>query len=164
LIFLSIYQSTIFGTSVRAADPAERRALPHPPGDELERPSADLLAGAGDTDDHRDTPAAMGAFERLTHEVDIAHTLEAIVGAAVGERNQVRDEIAADFLWIDEVRHAELLGERLPLRIDVDTDDLIGAHHVRALDDIKADAAQAKDDDIGARLDLGVLSTTPMPS
>src|SRR5258706_6806860 len=32
---------------------AERGALPHAAGDELERPRLDFLAGAGNTDDHR---------------------------------------------------------------------------------------------------------------
>src|SRR5271165_5424000 len=48
-----------------AAGAAEGGALPHPPGDELERPRLDRLAGARDADDHRNTPAAMAALERL---------------------------------------------------------------------------------------------------
>ena len=42
------------GAPARAA---ERGALPHAAGHELERPRADLLPGAGDADDGRDAPA-----------------------------------------------------------------------------------------------------------
>ena len=58
----------------------------------------------------------MAALERLAHEVDVAHALEAVVRAAVGERHEVGHEIALHFLRIHEVRHAELLGQRLALR------------------------------------------------
>ena len=50
--------------------------------------------------------------------------------------------------------HAELLGHGLALRVDVDADDLVGARHARALDDVQADAAEAEHDDVRARLDL----------
>ena len=39
--------------------------------------------------------------------------------------------------------------------IDVDADDLVGADHLRALDHVEADAAEAEHDDVGAGLDLG---------
>ncbi len=53
------------------------------------------------------------------------------------------------------MRHAELLGERLAPGIDVDADDLVGAHQLRALDDVQADAAEAEYDDVRTRLDPG---------
>jgi hypothetical protein len=40
-------------------------------------------------------------------------------------------------------------------RVDVDADDLVGADHLRALDDVEADAAEPEDDDVRAGLDLG---------
>ena len=58
------------------------------------------------------------------------------------------------FLRVHEVRHAELLGERLARRVEVDADDLVGAGHARALDHVQADAAEAEHDDVRARLDL----------
>jgi hypothetical protein len=39
--------------------------------------------------------------------------------------------------------------------IQVDADDLVGAYHLRGLDHVQADAAQAEHHDVGARLDLG---------
>ena len=67
----------------------------------------------------------------------------------------LHDLVVAHFLRVDEMRHAELLGHGALGGIDVDADDLVGAHHLRALDHVQADAAQAEHDDVGARLDLG---------
>src|SRR3546814_13820208 len=47
---------------------AERRADPAAAGDQLERPSADFLAGSGAADDGRYAPAAHRAFERLARK------------------------------------------------------------------------------------------------
>src|SRR6267143_681649 len=69
---------------------SERRALPYPPGDQLERSGLDLLPRSGDADDDRHAPATVAALERLAHEIDVADALEAIVGAAVGQTHQVR--------------------------------------------------------------------------
>src|SRR6185503_18078012 len=110
---------------------------------------------AGDPDDHRHAPAAVAALQRLAHELDVAHALEAVVGAAVGQRHQVRDDLGADFLRVHEVGHAQLLGQRPPPRVDVDADDLVGPGQARPLDDVEADAPEAEHDDVGAGLDLG---------
>ena len=154
LILPSMYQSTIFGTSVRPRAPPNAVPFQTRPGDQLERTRLDLLARARDADDHRHAPAAMAALERLAHQLDVADALEAVVGAAVGQRDQVLHQIAADFLRIDEVGHAELLGERAAPRIEVDADDAVRADQLRALHDVQADAAQAEHDDVRARLDL----------
>ena len=56
---------------------------------------------------------------------------------------------------VDEVGHAEPAAPLLARRVDVDADDHVRADQLGALDDVEADAAQAEDDDVGARLDLG---------
>src|SRR3546814_2989813 len=61
------------------------------------------------------------------------------------------------------MRHAELARQRLALGVEVDPDDFVGAHHLGALDDVKADAAQAENHDIGAGLDLGGENNRPHP-
>src|SRR6185312_782634 len=91
------------GTPARAA---ECRSFPYASGHELERARADLLSRAGDADDRRDAPAAVAAFERLAHDVDVADAFERIVGAAAGQLDQIRDEVLADLLRVHEVRHA----------------------------------------------------------
>src|SRR5882757_2367305 len=133
---------------------SESRTFPNSPRDELEWPSADLLAGCGNADDDRDTPAAMAALERLTHEVGVADAFEAVIRAAAGQIDQIRHQVSLDFLRIDEVRHAEFLGKRLALRIDVDSDDLVGADEFGALDDIQANTAQSEHHHVGAGLHL----------
>src|SRR6185312_5125272 len=124
---------------VRAAPrTAECGALPHATGHELERPRLDLLSRPRDADDHGHTPAAVTALECLTHEIDTANALEAVVRATVSERDQMLYQIPAHFLGIDEVRHAEALGERLAPRVEVDADDLVRANQARSLNDVEA--------------------------
>src|SRR5579864_3937411 len=77
--------------------PAERGSFPHPSGDELEWTGFDLLPRACDADNYRDAPTTVTALERLTHDVDIADALKTVIGAAIGQRDQMRDEIAARF-------------------------------------------------------------------
>ena len=51
--------------------------------------------------------------------------------------------------------HAELAAPIFLGIVDVDADDLVGAGHPGALDDVEPDAAEAEHDDVGARRDLG---------
>src|SRR5205814_10047268 len=80
---------------------AERGALPHPAGDELEGPRADLLPGARHADDHRDAPAAVAALQRLAHHLHVADALEAVVRAAAGQLDDLRNDVLA--LGVDEM-------------------------------------------------------------
>src|SRR6516164_7335259 len=138
-----------------AARAAEGCALPHATGDELERTGGDFLSGLRDADDHGDAPAAMAALERLAHHGGITGAVEGEIGAAVGERHQMLDEVAADLLWIDEMGHAEATAPFLLRIIDVDPDDLVRGDHLGALDDIQTDPAEPKDHDIRTRRHLG---------
>ncbi len=52
------------------------------------------------------------------------------------------------------MRHAEFLRHLDARRIEIDTDDLVGADHAGALHDVEADAAEAEHRDIGAGPDL----------
>jgi hypothetical protein len=53
------------------------------------------------------------------------------------------------------MRHAEALGEGALVWVGVHPDDHVGAHQAGALDDVEPDSAEAEDDDVGARFDLG---------
>ena len=92
-------------------------------------PGGDFLTRAGDADDDADAPAPVAAFERLAHRLDIADALEAVIGAALGQVHEIGDEITLDLLRVDEMGHPEFLGERPPLRVEVDADDHVGADH-----------------------------------
>src|SRR5579863_985281 len=138
-----------------AAGAAEGRAFPDTAGDKLERSGGDLLAGFGYADHHRYAPASVTGFECLPHHGGIAGAVEGEIGAAVRERHQVLHDIASELLRIDEVRHAEPAAPVFLGIVDVDADDLVGADHLGALDNIESNATQTEYDDIGARRYLG---------
>src|SRR3546814_12397722 len=50
--------------------------------------------------------------------------------------------------------HAELAAPFLAIGVDVDADDLVGADHPGALDDVESDPAETEDDDRLARLNI----------
>src|ERR1700730_7442362 len=138
-----------------AARAAERGALPDPAGNQLERPRGNLLAGFRHANHDRYAPAAMTGFQCLTHHGGIAGAVEGVIGAAVGQGDQMLDDIAIDLLGVDEMRHAEAAAPFFLGIVDIDADDFVGTNHPRALDNIEADAAEAENDHIGARRDLG---------
>src|SRR3546814_13000334 len=74
-------------------------------------------------DDDRSAPALVAAFQRLPHHVDVADAFEAVIGAAFGEADQIRHQIAFDILRVDEVGHAELARQRLAGRVEIAADD-----------------------------------------
>src|SRR6266481_1201668 len=144
-----------FGHVGTAAGAAERGALPDPAGHELKWPRGDLLAGFRHADDDRYTPTAMTGFQRLAHHIGVAGAVEGEIGAAIGQRDQMLDDIAADLGRVDEMRHAEAAAPCVLGIVDVDADDLVGAHHLGTLDDVHSDATEAEYDDVSARRDLG---------
>src|SRR5215469_7204680 len=113
-----------------AASATKGGSFPDPSGDELEGSGRDFLAGAGDPDDDTDAPAAMGTFERLPHDIDVADALEAVVGAPIGQVHEMRDEVTLHLLRVDEMSHPELLGHRAPLRVEVDANDHVRPGHL----------------------------------
>ncbi len=138
-----------------AARAAKGRALPHAPRHQLERTGGDFLTGLGHADDDAFAPAAMAGFQRLAHHSRVAGAVESIVRAAIGQGHQMGDDIALDLFRIDEVGHTEAFTPFPLVVVDIDTDDLVGADHFQALDDIEADTAETEDHGIGAGLDTG---------
>ena len=152
-IFPFMYQSTIFGTSVRPRAPPN--AVPfqtRPVTSWNGRVAISLPDSATPIDRH--APAAMAGFERLAHHGGIAGAVERVVRAAFGEPDQMLDDVA-DLGRVDEMGHAETAAPIFLRIVDVDADDLVGADHLRALDDVEPDAAETEHDDVGARRHLG---------
>jgi hypothetical protein len=88
--------------------------------------------------------------------VHVADALEGEIGAAAGEvDHRLHDLVAADLIGIDEIRHAEPSGHLGLDRIEIDTDDPVGADHLGPLDDVEADAPKAEHGDVGAGSHLG---------
>ncbi len=111
LILPSMYQSTIFGTSVRPRAPPKAVPFQTRPVTSWNGRVAISWPDAGDADDDALAPAAMAAFQRLAHDVDVADALEREVRAAAGQvDDRLHDLVAADLVRIDEMRHAEFLG------------------------------------------------------
>src|SRR5580698_9171438 len=137
-----------------AARATQRRALPDPAGHQLERSRGDFLAGFRHPDHHRHGPAAVTGFQRLPHHGGIAGAVEGVIGAAIGQRDQMLDNIAIHLLRIDKMGHSETAAPLFLGIVDIDADDFVGADHPRALDHIESDAAEAEHHHIGARRHL----------
>jgi hypothetical protein len=150
-ILPSMYQSTIFGTSVRPRAPP--KAVPR-----QVRPvtswngRVEISAPAGATPMMIDSaPALVRAFQRRAHHLHVAGGVEGIIRAALGQVHQIGHQIALDLGRVDEIGHPELLGHGASCRVQVDADDLVGADQPQPLDDVEPDAAQPEDDGAAAR-------------
>src|SRR3546814_8560593 len=53
-------------------------------------------------------PSLVSTFKGLPHRLHVADALEGVVGAAAGQLDQMRHQVALDVLWVHEVGHAEL--------------------------------------------------------
>jgi hypothetical protein len=101
-----------------------------------------FLPSSGDADDYALSPAAMAGFEGRAHQIDVADAFESVIGAAdlIGAAfrhvDEVSNEIAAEFGWVDEMRHAEALAPRLLIWIHIDADNHTGADQTQTLDDV----------------------------
>src|SRR5260221_7244534 len=134
---------------------AECGAAPVSASDQLKWPGRDLLAGLGDTDDDAGAPAALAAFERGAHHLDVPGRIESVVGAAVGDLEYlVDDRLAVLAAAVDEVGHSELAAPIFTGGVDVDADDDDSADQPRALDDVETNSAEPEHDHARAWLDL----------
>ena len=70
---------------LRAAfDSAKGCSAPDPPGNQLERSSADFLSGCRDADDGRFTPPFVTTLQGGAHRLYVADAFKRVVDAAVG--------------------------------------------------------------------------------
>src|SRR3546814_19825320 len=94
------------------------RAGPLAAGDELERTRGNLLPRAGDADDHRLAPAAVRAFERGAHHLDVADAFERVVHAPAGH---LHDHM---------LDRPDSIGRAMVIRVDA----LVRAHRARLVE------------------------------
>ena len=112
---------------------------------------ANLLAGCCDSDDDALAPALVAGLERRPHHAHVARAVEGVVAASICHLDQVLlDALAAKLGRVHEVGRAEFLAPGLLAIVDIHDYNLPGAVLDRALDDGEADAAGAKDCDVGA--------------
>src|SRR5690606_13512379 len=133
----------------------KRRSAPNASGHQLEGARADFLPGAGHADDDAFAPSLVAALEGLTHDLDTADAFKGVVRSSAGEIDDVGDQVAFDFSRIDKVSHAESLRNFPAARIDVHSNDHVGAGKSGSLDHVESDTAQAKDHDVCTRLHFG---------
>src|SRR5690606_23972813 len=97
---------------------------------------------------------AVAAVEGLAHHVRIAGAAEGIIRPAVEHVDDRFDHVAR-IAGVDEVGHTELAAPLLLVGIDVDAHNAVGAGHLRALDHVEPDPAEAEHHDIVAGGHLG---------
>ena len=95
LILPSMYQSTIFGTSVRPRAPPKAEPFQTRPVTSWNGRVVISCAGRRHADDDALAPALVAALQRLAHHRGVADALEAVVGAAVGQLDDGVDHVAA---------------------------------------------------------------------
>src|SRR6516164_7074200 len=111
----------------------------------------------------------MAAFERNSHQIDVAHAFKGIIGAAdlVGVAfshvDEMGDEIAADFRRIDEMRHAEALAPGFLFRIEIDANDHVGADEAKAWMTFNPMPPSPNTMHLAPGSTFAVLITAPMP-
>src|SRR5690606_22070307 len=109
---------------------------------------------AGHADDHALAPAAVRAFERRTHHVDVADALERVVHAPARHLDDDLLDRLVVILGIDAVGGAEGARQIELARIGVDGNDAPGLGQLGALDHGQTDAAQTEHRDAVAFLHL----------
>ena len=97
----------------------------------------------------------MAALQRLTHDIDVADTLERVINAAVGHVDDHLLDRVGMILGIDEVGSTELTRQLELVRVHVNGNDTAGFGHLRTLDHRQTDGSQAKYGNGGTRLNLG---------
>src|SRR5262249_60727550 len=108
----------------------------------LKRTRRSALPSRGDRENSGMSPAAMTGFEGRWHQIDAADACNSVIGAAnrIGAAfrhvDEVSNEIAAEFGWVDEMRHAEALAPGLLIWIHIDADNHTGADQTQTLDDV----------------------------
>ena len=114
-ILPSMYQSTIFGTSVRPRAPPNAVPFQTRPVTSWNGRVA-ISAPAGATPMMMLSPQPRWQHSSAcAHQLDVADAFEGVVAAAdlvgrrLGQVDEIGHEVAADLLRVDEMRHAEAL-------------------------------------------------------
>ena len=140
------------GTATRAT---KCSAAPAAAGHQLERPGRDFGTRRGHADDDAFAPTFVRGFQCGAHYADISSRIECVIGPALGQGDQMRDQIARHFRRVHEIGHAETGGHIKLAVVQVHANDLISPGKPQALDHVQPDPAQTKDNRAAADLDLG---------
>ena len=98
---------------LRAAfDSAKGCSAPDPPGNELERSSADFLSRRCDADDDRFTPPLVTTLQGGAHRFHVADAFKRVVDAAIGHIDDQFLNRPAVIAGADEFRRSQELGHQ----------------------------------------------------
>src|SRR5690606_28363251 len=120
---------------------AKGRALPRAACDQLERARRNLGPRRCHADDDALAPALVRRFQRGAHDTDVTGRVKGVITAALGQLNQMRDQIAFDLIRVDEISHAKTRGHFDFARVDVDANDLIRTGEAQPLNDVEPNAS-----------------------
>ena len=101
------------------------------------------MNGLLDCVDDTGTPAFMTALEGAAHQIDVAHTLKAVVNAAICHLNQMINDVV-HFAGVHEIGHAELGSEWHFARVQVYPNDATCSHQLGTLNHIESDSSEAE--------------------
>ena len=132
-------------------------------GDELEWASGNFLTSTSNADDDGCTPTLVTAFKRIAHDVYIADTFERIIRATFGKVNDVWNEIAFNFVRVDEMRHAKFFAPGFSVVVYVNADNHVGTCKACTLNDVEANTAETEDYHIVTGLNLGSIDYRANP-
>ena len=110
----------------------------------MEWAGGNFFAGTGHADDHRLAPAAVRAFQRRAHHLDVANALKAVINAPLGHL----DDDLLD--WLVKVFRVDAVGRAKGARqielagVGIDGDDAAGFGQFCALNHGQTDAAQTE--------------------
>src|SRR5690554_2626211 len=97
----------------------------------------------------------MAALQRLTHDIDVANTLEGVIDPAVGHVDDHLLDRIGMILGIDEIGRTELTCQLEFVRVHVNGNDTARFGHLRTLDHRQTDGPQTKHGNGRTRLHLG---------
>ena len=150
-----MYQSTIFGTSVRPRAPPNAVPFQTRPVTSWNGRVAISWPAPATPMMTLTAPAAVAALERLAHQRRRCRRTRSCSRRrrSVSSTRCATRSPSTSF-GLTKCVMPNFARQRLARRVDVDADDHVGAGHARALHDVEADAAEPEHDDVGARLDL----------
>ena len=111
------------------------------------------MPGACYTNDAALAPSFVAALECLSHQVNVADALEAVVDTSTRHLNQVIYYVL-DLFRVNKIGHAELRSQFLFAGVYIHANNTSCTHQLGSLNNIQANTTQTEYRDGGAGLDL----------
>ena len=122
-----MYQSTIFGKSVRPDALPRAFQPPNPSCEQLRDSRADLCGDGGHTNDNTFAPAFFRKLQGCAHHVHVVSSVKGIIRAPASAFDKVGHQIVISIGWIYKVGNSKLRSHISLGVIQVHTENLICA-------------------------------------